>query len=96
MIMEIARITVKAGMEARFEEALRFLGNAFKRAKGCHGAEMRRSLENPRVYYAQVRWETVENHMVDFRNSPDGAEWSRLSRPCFDGAPVMDHTEVLG
>lgn len=95
MINEIARIAVKPGTEAQFEEALRFLGNAFKRAKGCHGSEMRQSLENPSVYYVQVRWETVENHMIDFRSSPDGAEWTRLSRPCFDGMPVMDHTELL-
>lgn len=95
MIVEVARIKVKPGMEAQFEEALRFLGNAFKRAKGCHGSEMRRSLEDRCVYHVQVRWDTVENHMVDFRNSQDGAEWARLSRPCMDGAPVMDHTEPL-
>ena len=46
MIVEIARIKVNSGMKAPFEEALRFLGTAFKRAKGCHGSEMRRSVED--------------------------------------------------
>ena len=96
MIVEIARIKVKHGMHSHIEDALRFLGDAFKRAKGCQGSEMRRSLENHDVYYVQVRWDAVENHMIDFRSSPDGAEWTRLSRPCFDGMPVMDHTELLG
>ena len=95
MIVEIARIRIKPGMQAAFEESLRFLGNAFKRSKGCHGAEMRRSLEDPAVYYVHVRWDSVDNHMVDFRGSPDGAEWARLSRPCLEGPPVMDHTELL-
>ena len=95
MIVEIARIKIKSGMESQFEEALRFVAAAFKRAKGCHGSEMRRSLEHRDVYYVRVEWDTVENHMVDFRNSPDGAEWAKLSRPCMDGAPVFDHTELV-
>ena len=95
MIVEIARIKIKPGSEAAFEDALRFVAGAFQRAKGCHGAELRRSLEQPGIYYAVVRWDSVEHHMVEFRNSADGVEWTRLSRPCFDGAPVFDHTELV-
>lgn len=95
MVVEIARIKVKSGMASQFEEALRFASAAFKRAKGCHGSEMRRSVEHTDVYYVRVIWDTVDNHMVDFRNSPDGAEWIRLSRPCMDGVPVFDHTTEL-
>ena len=96
MIYEIARIKVKPGLESDFEKALKVLASGLKRAKGCHGSEFHRSVDQPGTYHDIARWETVANHMVDFRNTPDWAEWARLSRPCFDGAPALDHAELLG
>jgi hypothetical protein len=37
MILEIAQIDAKPGMEKQFEDGVRKAGPLFKRAKGCSG-----------------------------------------------------------
>ena len=46
----------------------------FKRAKGCTGMTLQRSVEMPARYRLFVQWDTVENHTVDFRGSADFAD----------------------
>jgi hypothetical protein len=38
-------------------------------AKAFHGLELHRSVEHPTRFRLFVRWQTVENHTVDFRQS---------------------------
>jgi hypothetical protein len=42
-----------------------------------------------------VQWATIENHMVDFRDSADFAEWRRLAGPHFASPPQVEHTEIV-
>ena len=95
MIWEIAQIEVKDGMEAEFEAGVAAAAPLFQRAKGCHGLQLQRSIEHRRRYRLIVTWETVEHHMVDFRNTTDFLEWRRLVGHCFDGAPQVEHTEQV-
>ena len=87
MILEIAQIDVKPGMEAEFEAGVAKAGPLFQRAKGCTGMILQRSLEKPERYRLFVQWETLENHIVDFRGSADFAEWRGLVGHCFASAP---------
>lgn len=95
MILEIAEIVVKAGGERDFEEGVSKAAPLFLRAKGCHGLSLHRVLETPGIYRLVVKWETVDNHMVDFRNSDDFQEWRKLVGPYFDGAPRVTHSESI-
>lgn len=94
MIYEIAEITVKAGDEARFEEGVAQAAPLFLRAKGCHGVSLHRVIENQSVYRLVVKWDTIENHLVDFRNSDDFQEWRRLVGPYFEIPPVVTHSSA--
>lgn len=91
MILEIAEIDVKAGMEAAFEEGVARAVPIFQRAKGCHGMTLQRAIEAPHRYRLFVRWETVAAHTVDFRGSADFAAWRALVGPFFDGTPQVQH-----
>jgi len=91
MITEIAQIDVKPGMEAEFENGVKAAAPIFKRAKGCRGMELRRSIEKPQRYRLLVDWETVEHHTVDFRGSPDFQEWRKLVGHCFASPPEVEH-----
>jgi len=95
MITEIARIDVKPGMEAEFETGVKNAVPIFQRAKGCHGMELRRSIENPSQYCLFVVWETVEHHNVDFRGSPDFQEWRKLVGHCFAVPPRVEHVRQI-
>ncbi len=93
MILEIAQIDVKPGMESEFEAGVRAAAPLFRRAKGCHGMELQRSVEKPQRYRLFVKWDTVENHIVDFRGSPDFQEWRKLVGHCFAAPPEVEHTQ---
>ena len=50
--------------------------------------ELQRSIENPSRYRLFVKWETVEDHTVHFRGSPDFQEWRKLVGHCFASPPA--------
>jgi heme-degrading monooxygenase HmoA len=92
MVLEIAQIDVKAGMETAFEAGVKNAAPVFRRAKGCQGMELQRSIEHPSRYRLFVKWETLENHTVDFRGSADFQEWRKLVGHCFAEPPAVEHT----
>ena len=92
MILEIAQIDVKPGMENEFEAGVKQAAPIFQRAKGCKGMELQRSFEKPQRYRLFVKWVTVENHTQDFRGSPDFQEWRKLVGHCFAAPPEVEHT----
>jgi heme-degrading monooxygenase HmoA len=92
MFLEIAQIEVKPGSEADFEAGVAKAAPLFQRAKGCKGMQLQRSVEFPSRYRLVVKWETVENHMVDFRNSEDFQAWRGLVGAYFAAPPAVEHT----
>ena len=95
MVLEIAQIDVKPGMEADFEAGVAKGIAIFQRAKGCRGMEVQRSIELPTRYRLLIRWDTLENHTVDFRGSADYQEWRKLVGHCFAEAPVVEHANKV-
>lgn len=94
MIFEIAEIEAKPGAEAALEAAVAEAAPLFKRAKGCHSLKLERVIERPSFYRLVVGWETVEDHMVHFRESADFQEWRRLAGPHFAAPPRVEHVAV--
>jgi heme-degrading monooxygenase HmoA len=94
MILEIAQIAVKPGMEGEFEKGVDAAKPLFQRAKGCISMKLTRSIEIPSRYRLLVGWETRENHTVDFRGSNDFQTWRGLVSHCFDGAPEVEHATI--
>ncbi len=95
MVLEIAQINVKPGMEQDFEQGVRNAAPLFKRAKGCKGMTLQRSHEKSTRYRLFVQWDTLENHVVDFRGSSDFQEWRKLVGHCFDSPPEVEHVREV-
>jgi heme-degrading monooxygenase HmoA len=95
MITEIAQIEIKPGMEAEFEAGAGKAVPIFQRAKGCRGMNLKRSHEQPQRYRLFVKWDTLENHTVDFRGSPDFQEWRKLVGHCFASPPEVEHVNKV-
>jgi quinol monooxygenase YgiN len=91
MVLEIAQIDVKPGLEAEFEAGVRKAAPLFRRAKGCRSLSLQRSVEKPGRYRLFIGWDTVENHTVDFRGSADFQEWRKLVGHCFASPPEVEH-----
>ena len=93
MIYEIAEIDVRLGAESAFEAAVSEAAPVFRRARGCRSLALQRVIERPSTYRLVVGWDSVEDHMVHFRESADFQEWRRLASPHFAGPPKVDHVE---
>ncbi len=95
MILEIAQIDVKPGMEAAFEAGVAKAVAVFRRAQGCGGLTLQHGIEKPSRYRLFIQWETLENHTIDFRGSPDFQEWRTLVGHCFAAPPEVEHVQEV-
>jgi quinol monooxygenase YgiN len=95
MIYEIAQIDVIEGQENDFVAAVAQAAPHFQSAKGCHSFKLARSIELPSRFRLIVGWETVDDHMVEFRGSPGFAAWRTLASPFFASPPSVEHVEYV-
>jgi heme-degrading monooxygenase HmoA len=91
MILEIARIDVKSGLEREFERGVAQALPIFQGCSGWRGMELQRSIECPNRFHLLARWDTVENHTVDFACSPAFHEWRKLVGHLFLRPPEVGH-----
>jgi heme-degrading monooxygenase HmoA len=92
MILELADIRIKSGASDAFEKNVQIaLTTIFPKSKGFLGHEFRRCIETPDRYVLMLRWETLENHTVDFRGSTLFAEWRFLVGEFFAQPPHVEH-----
>jgi heme-degrading monooxygenase HmoA len=94
MIFEMAKLEIKAGMESAFEKGVAQATPLFQRARGCHGLQLLRSVEEPSHYTLMVTWETIDDHIVHFRKSDEFQEWRRLVGEYFSSAPQVEHAQI--
>ena len=96
MILEIADIRIQAGQQAAFEQAIQHgLATVITKAKGFEGFKVNRGIESPERYVLQIFWTTLENHTVDFRESPAFTEWRSIVGPFFAQPPVVEHFDLV-
>jgi len=94
MILEMASLEIDPSQAEPFEAAVRQALPLFARARGCGGAELHRVIERSGGYLLVVKWDTVDDHMVHFRQSDDFKAWRQLAGPFFKSPPQVVHTEV--
>lgn len=95
MIFEVATIEVRAGSEEDFESGVAEALTIFRRAKGCRSLRLERSIEVPSRYRLVIGWDTIEDHVVGFRESPDFQAWRSLVGHTFAARPAVEHTAVV-
>lgn len=96
MILELADILIHPGQQAEFDQAIhKGLTEVIAHVKGCRGFKVNRGIESPERYVLQVFWDTLENHTVDFRQSPAFADWRAIVGPFFAAPPAVEHFELL-
>ncbi len=96
MILELVDIRIQPGQQAAFDEAIqRGVETVIAKAKGFQGFKINRGIESPERYVLQIFWTTLENHTVDFRESPAFAEWRAIVGPFFAQPPMVEHFELV-
>lgn len=95
MILEAAMLQVKQGLESEYEEAFRQASEIISSMKGYISHELQRCMEINGKYLLLVRWETLEDHTVGFRESNEYLEWKRLLHHFYDPFPTVEHFETV-
>jgi heme-degrading monooxygenase HmoA len=96
MILEIADIRIPPGRQAEFDAAIRRgVETVVSKAAGFRGYEVHKGIETPERYMLMIRWETLENHTVDFRGGPLFAQWRAIVGPFFAVPPQVEHYTLV-
>ncbi|MGE5128223.1 MAG: antibiotic biosynthesis monooxygenase family protein [Sphingomonadaceae bacterium] len=93
MILEIAILNVIPDQAPTFERAFARAKDIISSMPGFKSLELQRCVETPNRYALLVRWDTLEDHVVGFRKSPQYQEWKALLHHFYDPFPMVEHYE---
>lgn len=93
MILELATLNVIPGQESAFETAFSRAVLILTSMPGYISHELRRCIEHRNSYILLVRWQSLEDHTIGFRNSPEYQEWKALLHHFYDPFPTVEHYE---
>lgn len=91
MILEVAILNVRPGQESSFEAAFGEARAIISASPGFVGLELQHCLEVPNQYALLVRWRTLEDHTVGFRQSQPYQRWKALLHGFYDPMPTVAH-----
>lgn len=61
--------------------------------KGYISHEFQRCIEDKGKYLLLVKWESLEDHTVGFRESNEYQKWKKLSHHFYYPFPIVEHFE---
>ena len=93
MILEVAILQVRPGLATDFEAAFARASTIIASMPGYVSHELQRCVETADRYMLLVRWQTLEDHTVGFRGSPEYQEWRALLHHFYDPFPTVEHYE---
>ena len=93
MILEAVMLQVKQGMEGKYEVAFREASKIISSMKGYISHELQRCMEVKGKYLLLVKWETLDDHTVGFRQSKEYQEWKKQLHHFYDPFPIVEHFE---
>jgi heme-degrading monooxygenase HmoA len=95
MILEVAQLDVIPGQEAAFEAAFAQAQTIIASMKGYLSHELQRCVERANRYVLLVRWQTLDDHTIGFRQSPQYQQWRKLLHHFYDPFPTVLHFEPV-
>jgi heme-degrading monooxygenase HmoA len=95
MILEIAQLQIKPGETEAFEAAFVRAQSIIALMKGYLSHDLQKCLENDHHYMLLVRWETLADHTVGFRQSAPYQEWKQLLHHFYDPFPTVLHYSAV-
>lgn len=95
MILEVALLQVRPGQYAEFESAFDKAQAIISSMPGYVSHELQRCVERDGEYILLVRWQTLKDHEVGFRQSPQYQQWKELLHHFYDPFPTVLHYEPV-
>ena len=95
MITEHALLPVISGQEDDFEAAFDHARSVIASMPGFVSLSLSRSIETPGTYLLLVQWDSLEDHTVGFRGSPQYQQWRQLLHRFYKPFPLVEHYELV-
>ena len=93
MILEVAILKIKPDEISKFETVFPKAEAIVSSIPGYISHELQRCVETKGRYHFLIRWENIDSHMVNFRQSPKVQEFRGLVGEFFEKPPVAEHFE---
>ena len=95
MILEVAIMKIKPEKITEFEAAFPRAAAVSAGTPGYVSHEIERCVETKGKYFYLIRWESIEAHMVNFRQSPRRDEFRNILVDFWAEPPVAEHFEAV-
>lgn len=91
MILEVAILDLIPGQEDQFQADFQQAQHIIAAMPGYLGHELQHCIEQPSRYLLLVHWQTLEDHVQGFRQSPQYQQWKTLLHHYYDPFPTVEH-----
>jgi heme-degrading monooxygenase HmoA len=95
MILEVATLNIKPELASEFESTFKSAATIIAAMPGYLSHELQRCIEVKHQYILLVRWQTLTDHTIGFRQSPQYQEWRSHLHHFYDPFPVVEHYEQV-
>lgn len=95
MILEVAVLNILPGENQQFEGAFAKAQKIIAQTPGYISHELLRCVEVEDRYILLVRWQSIADHEVGFRQSPHYQEWKKLLHHFYEPFPTVEHYEAV-
>lgn len=91
MILEVAVLNIIPEKESEFEQSFKQASPIIASIPGYINHDLQKCLETDNRYLLLVYWQTLEAHTVNFRQSSQYQEWSKLLHHFYQPFPEVEH-----
>ncbi len=95
MILETAILDIIPAKTVEFEQAFAKAQKIISSMNGYIWHELHKCIERENRYILLVKWQTLEDHTIGFRQSPEYQEWKKLLHHFYDPFPVVEHYTMV-
>ncbi len=95
MILEVARLNVRAGESEAFEQAFSKAQNIISAMPGYISHQLQRCMESKDTYLLLVQWQRLEDHTLGFRQSRQYQDWKNLLHHFYEPFPTVEHYQPV-
>ena len=95
MILEVAILDVRGGLERELEAAFAQASPIIASMPGYISHQLQRCVETSNRYLLLVKWKSLEAHAIGFRGSPEYQRWKELLHHFYNPFPTVEHYSLV-
>ena len=95
MILEVAILKIKPGMNQDFEIAFAEASKIISSMPGYISHALQKCLEVENQYLLLVNWQTLADHTISFMQSAEYETWKKLLHHFYVPFPTVEHYQTV-